>query len=444
MQERNTVKTRLQVLQEQRDAKASARAAIHTTAGDALLTEEQAATFAALTADMKALDANIEMARTQAEEDRVAKAVATAAGNGAAKIEASKNAPPADKPFRTLGENLVAVVACGNPTEASDVRQEAHNRLVAAASGASTAVGSEAGFLIQKDFVPNLMKDSFESGALASRCSVHEVSENSDGLEVPYVDETSRATGSRWGGVQVYRRAEAETVTAKKPKLGKWESRLEDLMGLAYVTGRVMRDAGALMQLFAKAFPDEFAFKLDDEIFRGTGVGECLGLTNANSVATIAVTRTTANHIVFEDVVGMWKRVPPRSKARGAWFTNTETMPDMIQLQVSTGTSGQLVYMPPTGIVGNLYGSLFGRPVIEIEHASAIGTKGDLSFFDLEQYQLIRKGAGQYDESIHVRFLYDESALRWIVPVNGAPKVKSALTAYKGTNLTTSPYVTLS
>jgi hypothetical protein len=58
-----------------------------------------------------------------------------------------------------------------------------------------------------------------------------------------YLDETSRATGSRWGGIQVYRAAEADSATAKKPQLGRWECRLEDIIGLAYITERLLRDA---------------------------------------------------------------------------------------------------------------------------------------------------------------------------------------------------------
>ena len=54
-----------------------------------------------------------------------------------------------------------------------------------------------------------------------------------------YIDETSRANGSRWGGVQVFRGAEADQATAKKPKFGLWERRVTDMIALAYVTERL-------------------------------------------------------------------------------------------------------------------------------------------------------------------------------------------------------------
>jgi hypothetical protein len=66
-----------------------------------------------------------------------------------------------------------------------------------------------------------------------------------DGLEYPYIDESSRVDGSRWGGVQVYRNAEAATVTAKQPKIGKGELRLEEITGLATPPAAAARRDGA-------------------------------------------------------------------------------------------------------------------------------------------------------------------------------------------------------
>lgn len=372
--------------------------------------------------------------------ERIAPAISTGAASGEEPVVPRvRGGSPraAGQPFATLGEQLVAVVNAGQDGAIDP-------RLYGAASGAAGSVGSDGGFLIQKDFVPELIKEGFGSGELASRCSKHEVGAMSDGLEVPYIDETSRVNGSRWGGVQVFRRAEAETVSQSKPKLGLWECRLEDMMGLAYLTDRLMRDAPAMEGVFREAFRDELGFKLDDEIFRGTGVGSCLGVTVAPALVTQAAEGgQTADTIVSENISKMWARVLPRSKSRGAWFINTEITPQLDKLALATGSSsGQLVYMPPGGLSERPYGTIKGRPVIEIEQASAIGDVGDISFLDLSWYKLISKGGVEEAESIHVRFLFNEKALRWTTRVNGAPKLKSAITPYKGAN-TLSPFVTL-
>jgi len=361
-----------------------------------------------------------------------------------------------DRPWASLGEQLQAVVQAGLPTGMTFAGLrggEVDPRLYGAASGASATVGSDGGFLIRKDFAVDLLTSAFKSGDLTSRCSQTEISENSDGLEVPYLDETSRANGSRWGGIQVYRVAEADTVTASKPQLGKWECRLEDMMGLAYLTERLAQDAGAMAQVFSEGFNAEFAFKADDEVYRGNGAGQCLGLLNhiwsssAGTGSVVSVAKEsgqTADTIVAENVINMWAKVLPRAKANGVWFVNTECMPELQKMQIGTGASGTLVYMPPGGLTGASFGTIYGRPVIEIEQASALGDVGDIMFADLSFYKLIRKGGIKQDESIHVRFLYNERAIRWVSRFNGAPKLKAAITPYKGASGSKlSPFVTL-
>ncbi len=351
----------------------------------------------------------------------------------------------AEKPFALLGDQLSAIAAhySGKPT---DPRL---GHISAAATGASTAVGGDGGFLLQKDFTVDLQNNGFEAGALASRCSSTEIGANSDGLEIVQLDEKSRATGSRWGGVQIYRAAEADTVTSSKPKVKNWEVRLEDLMGLAYMTERLLQDAPAMGQVFSEAFQDEFAFVIDDEIFRGTGAGQMMGVLNAPvtvSVAKETGPAQTAATIVAKNIIKMWARVLPRSKTSpvGAWFINTETTVQLQQMQIGTGVSGQLVYMPPGGLSGSPYGSVYGKPVIEIETASALGTVGDISYLDLSQFKIITKGGVQAADSIHVRFINNERTFRWLTRINGAPKHNSPITPYKATSGNTlSPFVTL-
>jgi HK97 family phage major capsid protein len=348
----------------------------------------------------------------------------------------------ADRVFTSLGEELHAIVRAGSPGGAIDPRLL---RLNAAATGAGTTVGTDGGFLVQKDFTTDLMKEAFGSGQLAALCSKTEISGNADGLEVAYVDETSRATGSRWGGVQVYRVDEGGTATQKKPKIGKWECRLEDLMGIAYVTERLMQDASAMASVFTEAFTDELGFVVDDEIYRGTGVGQCMGLLNAACTVSVAKeSGQAADTIVAANLTKMWARILPRAKRRGVWFINTECTPQLDALSVAVGTGGELVYMPAGGLSDSPFGRLKGRPVIEIEQAAALGDTGDILFADLNYYKLITKGGIQEAESIHVQFLYNERVLRWVTRVNGAPKLKSAITPYKGASgATLSPFVKL-
>ena len=347
----------------------------------------------------------------------------------------------AERPFASLGEQLGAIVAhaYGKGTDKRLLRIDA-----ALSSGAGSAnIPSDGAFQIQQDFSTDLTKDAFGEGTLAADCSKTEVSGTSDGLRVMYIDETSRATGSRWGGVQVYRGAEGDVATAKKPTFGEWERRVYDIIGAAKMSERLLDDTTAMASVLQESFGTEFAFVVDDEIVRGTGAGQCLGVLNSPALVTVAKeTGQAADTVVAENITKMWSRLLPRAKATAKWYINQEIEQQLQYMMIGTGTSGQLVYMPPGGLTGSPFGTIYGRPVQIVEQCSAPGDVGDIILASLPGYKLITKGGLQSDDSIHVAFLAHERTFRWLTRVGGAPKLKSALTPYKGSN-TLSDHVTL-
>jgi len=348
-----------------------------------------------------------------------------------------------DKPV-AMGEFLQGLAYAQMPGKA-DLIQPHVRAALHAASGASSGVTADGGVLVRNEWNTSLLNKAQEASQLLSKCDQLPVGEGFDGIEAPYVNETSRATGSRWGGVQVYRAAEAAAVTSAKPALGKFELRLEDLKGLFYATDRVLRDATLLEALTNRAFSSEFAFKMDDEILRGTGTGQCLGILNADcTVSQAKETAQTADTVKAENVIKMFSRVLAKNMARAEWFINQEVLPQLQTMAVAVGTAGgQLVYMPPGGLTSAPYGTLLGRPVNVIEVASGLGDVGDIFIADLSEYLVISKPMGSAS-SMHVRFIYDEMTFRWTWPIIGKPKLAQAITPYKATTSTTlSPFVTL-
>ena len=124
------------------------------------------------------------------------------------------------------------------------------------------------------------------------------------------------------------------------------------------------------------------------------------------------------------------------------WLVNQDVTPQLHQLNLPVGTGGALVYMPPGGLSQSPYGTLYGRPVLESEYCSTLGTVGDIILFSPSQYQMIDKGGVQSAMSIHVRFIYDEQVFRFVYRIDGKPLWHQPLTPYQGTN-TQSPFVTL-
>ena len=87
--------------------------------------------------------------------------------------------------------------------------------------------------------------------------------------------------------------------------------------------------------------------------------------------------------------------------------------------------------------------TIFGRTVNTTEYNAALGTAGDILLAYFPDYLFWEKGAIEAAMSIHVQFLTDQTAFRFISRYDGQTALASPTTPYKGTN-TQSPFVTLS
>lgn len=373
-----------------------------------------------------------------------------------AKIKAPEGGEGNDnkKPvYASIGQQLLDVVAAVNPDLSTSTRSEAISRLgkvrADAASGANELIPSEGGFLVEEDKANLLDRGAIATGLLSQRCFNVPCSANSNSLEIELIDETSRATGSRFGGIQVYMKAEADTVTATKPKFREGNWKLKDCMGIMYATGNLLRDSSQLTALVNRWFPLEFGFKVDDEIVNGVGGGHATGIIPAACTVSQAVESgqnrsTDVNKIKYENVARMYARLLSSSDPSAVWFVNRALLPHIMLMTLPVGTGGVPVFLPPNGAAGQPYMTLLNKPIIPIEQCQAPGTPGDIILADLNEYLLLTKGGIESAASIHVRFLYDEMTFRWVYRFDGAPIRNKALTPYKGgSTATQSPFVTL-
>lgn len=334
--------------------------------------------------------------------------------------------------FRSFGEQLQAIYRAGQPGNNFDPRL----KQLRAASGANETVGAEGGFLVQTDFLTEMLKDVYDTGKVARLCRRLPLSANSNSVEIVTVDESSRADGSRWGGVQAYWRAEAGTVTATQPKWKNVRITAESLMALCYATDELLQDAPALGSYISQAFTEELAFKLDDAIINGDGAGKPLGVLNAPCLVTVAKeSGQTADTVVFANVskmrnLNMWAR----GLSRFVWLVNQEVLGELEKLYVPLGTATGLPVYAPAGQYGLENATLYGRPIVVSEHCAKLGDEGDIIAFDPEMYLLVEKGGVDAQTSVHVKFINAEQTFRFIMRVNGMPLLSSAITPFKATS----------
>jgi HK97 family phage major capsid protein len=347
------------------------------------------------------------------------------------------DAPAADnsRKFTSFGEQLKAVYNAASPS-----RPIVDARLTNEATGASEGVPSDGGFLVQTDFVSELLKNAFETGILAPKCRKIPISSGANGLKINALNDNSRANGARWGGIQAYWIGEADALTASKPSFRQMELSLKKLTGLCYATDELLTDASALESVITQGFAEEFGFKMDDAILNGTGTGQPLGIlqSSAKIVVPISSGQTATTPITVDNIVKMWARCWGRSRNNAVWFINQELEPHLYTLKLGDTP----VYMPAGGLSGQMYATLFGRPVIPVEQCAQAGAVGDIILADLSQYLLADKGGINAASSIHVRFLYDENVFRFIYRVDGQPIWNAPITPFKGAG-TLSPFVTL-
>jgi HK97 family phage major capsid protein len=276
----------------------------------------------------------------------------------------------------------------------------------------------------------------YNTGQILQRVAADTIGPNSNSMLYKAVDESSRADGSRFGGVLGYWTAEAGSITATKPTFREMELKLKKVAALCYATDELLADATALESWLSRSVPEELRFQVESAIYRGNGVGKPLGIMN--SPCLVSVLRVDASEIDATDIANMWAR-----RWAGAsdyvWLANPSIFPQLINL-----TLGNAPFLLPSNAPGtaNPSFSLYGRPYIEVEYTSALGTTGDLMLASLSQYQTINKGGVQSASSIHVQFAAAETAFRFIYRTDGQPLWNAALTPYDAGN-TLSPFVVL-
>lgn len=350
--------------------------------------------------------------------------------------------------YLKFGQYLQAVAASGSPAgqrygmfESGRMYQNILEP-EARATGLAESIPSLGGFLVGSDMSNDIFMRVHKTSKVWDLVRKLPISTNANGIKIPTVDETSRANGSRAGGVQAYWIDESGDKTASKPKFGSLELSLKKLVVLCYSTDELLQDAAALGEFIAKAAADEIGFKLDDGVVNGTGGGQLLGLNNANALVSVSKeSGQVSDTIIYENVLQMISQFWAAGFENAVWLANQNIIPQLYAMNLSVGTAAVPVYSPANGSSGSK-SSLFGRPIIFIEQAPTLGDAGDLILADLTQYIGITKGGIQSASSIHVQFTQDETVFRFVMRCDGQPMWSDSLTPFKGSD-SISPYVVI-
>lgn len=312
----------------------------------------------------------------------------------------------------------------------------------AAAQSAGEMTPADGGYLVGMEMASDI-RLRMMTGQILSRVDSRSLSGPVNSITYNQVDESSRATGSRFGGVQGYWVDEGTAPTASKPTFWKLKLEVHKVMALFVPTDELMSDTVELGRTATTSLSEELRFLAEDRIYNGTGVGSPAGIVgHAATVSVAKESNQAATTFLWENVKKMWARMYAPSRASAVWHINQDVEPALFDLEKVVGTGGLPVFLPPGGASASPFSMLLGRPIIPLEYCPTLGTVGDVSLVDWSEYRYVDKGGIQQDMSIHIYFTTDEMAFRAVYRADGRPKWRTPLIPFKGTANTLSPFVT--
>jgi HK97 family phage major capsid protein len=338
--------------------------------------------------------------------------------------------------FRSMADYLSAVVSSSAKGAAPDPRLIAN----APTSFGSEGAGADGGFAVPPDFRSTIVQKVMGEDSLLNMTDQQVTSGNS--ITFP-ADETTPWQTS--GGIQAYWESEGGQKTQSKPQLVEKTVKANKIIALVPLTDELLEDAPAMASYVQRKAPEKIAFKLNDAIFNGTGVGMPLGiLQSAGTVVVNGETSQTADTINFTNITKLWTAVTPVARKSAKWFMTPDAEAQLLAMQFpGTGTAVP-VYLPPGGLSASPYGTLMGKEIVVSEALPVLGDQGDIIFGDLKNYlSVVKSGGIRMDMSIHIFFDYDITAFRFVLRVGGQPWWNSKITPFQSGGVSRGFFATL-
>lgn len=340
-----------------------------------------------------------------------------------------------DKPWESA-EFFRSVITAASSPEKTDVRLRSQN----------TNTGTEGGFAVPAAVVTMLFESQKTGGEILSRVTTRPITVGNT-IKESLVKEEARTNGSRNGGLRAYWVAQESTITESQAKLRELELNVKKVAAAVPVTEEQMEDGPQLISYLQEQVPDEMRFVKELAVWSGTGAGQPLGFTVSGALISQAIeaTQTNANtsEFIWKNAAKMMTRMNPSQFLRAAFFINPSLWADVVTATAGAAANGATtLFTPPGRLEGAPYGAIYGRPIVPVEYASAVGTVGDFVLADLSDYLFAQKGGMKFAQSMHVEFLKDKQTLRFVERVDGQPRTRVPMTPLNGT-VTVSPYVAL-
>lgn len=342
-----------------------------------------------------------------------------------ADFNSRKKAPA--KEFSCFGEFAYTAIYNRSDPRLQDLYQ---------ARAQSMGVGTEGGFAIPEQFLPEIKQVQPGAAVVRPRATVIPAGDPPDAkISMPALDQTNAE--NIYGGVVVAAVAEAGLKSETDIRLREVSLEPTEVAGWIRVSDKLLRNWGAASAVLSTQLRKAIVGWEDYRFLRGTGVAEPLGI--ANSPARVTVTRQTAASVTWQDVRTMYSRL--RFGGNPVWIASQTCLPTM--MTIADGGSNNLFVTAFAGAAGAVPSTFFGFPILFSDRSPAVGTEGDLMLVDLSYY-LIKDGSGPFiDASPHVYFTNNQTVIKIFFNVDGKPWLTQPIGLEGSVTNTVSPFVVL-
>lgn len=399
----------LQELRERRaNAVADMRALLDAAGAESRdLTDDEQEKFAALETEAAQLAASI--TRLQNLEAHEADLDEPAASHAAAVRGApGRSAAPAKKEFEALGEFMAAVRFNPNDQRLAGLFHDGVN----AADDMSMGDGASGGFAVPTQFVGEVLQVPATEGIVRPRARVIPAGSPPDSeVRMPSLDQSNAE--NIYGGVEVSWIEEGNEKPKTDAKLRDILIKPKEVAAHLVVTDKLLRNWQAAGVLLGGLLSGAIRGSEDAAFLNGNGVGKPLGAVNAG--ATIAVNRTTADTVVYADLLAMDEKLIVGAVAP-VWVCSKRVV---TKLRLMQDPAGQYIWQDSAR--PGEPATLLGYPVLVTDRLPTLGNKGDLVLADFMHY-LIKDGSGIFvSASEHVHFTNNKTVIKAFWNVDGQP-----------------------
>ena len=333
------------------------------------------------------------------------------------------------KIYRSFGEQLSDIKKAAMGYGVTPALEKSQRSIL----GMNTQTGADGGYAIQVDFANRIMDSVVTQSEILNRVDRYQVSANANEVYVTMVNETT--TANVFGGIQAYVVEEGAQIPTVKPALRQIRLGLKKIAALAYVTDEQMRDAQFTGSLLERGFALAIARLREKMVIDNV-------IANPGTTVIAKESSQAAASVVGKNFLKMRNALISTSRANAIWTMHPDVAAELPEMYLSGAHTDKFIYMPENGISVAGYDRLFGREIIESDYCSALGTQGDVLYWNPFEYLEIFKGGVETASSIHVAFDTAQMAFRAISYVNGMCKYDQGITLVNSQTQRAS-YVTL-